>query len=120
MFLGLGVAVSNMTDLERDVLASVVSGNPALPDLAQLIVRSRQNTGAGRCTDLVWEGEPFPEKHVISRSDYIVEMDGVAPPGLGVVVFVEAQELTLELFTYDGDWDGTESRWSIKESADDR
>ncbi len=120
MFLGLGMAVSNMTDLESAVLTRMLAGNPGLPDISQLSVRSRKNTGAGRYTDLAWSGEPFAQKHVVSEPNLIIEMDGVVPLGLGVVVFVEAQELTLELFTYQEHWDGAEGQWRIKESADDR
>lgn len=43
-------------------------------------------------------------------------MDDVEAPGLGAVLFVELGDVTLELFTYSGEWDGVERTWKIEDA----
>jgi hypothetical protein len=113
------MAASDLTGLEAALLERILTKSLTLPCVSQLEVRSRKNTGAGRFTYLGWSGNPSPEPHIISPP-HSISMEGVEAAGLGVVVFVDPQELMLELFTYVGDWDGTERSWSISELVDDR
>lgn len=113
------MAASDLTELETAILRRALSEHAALPALSALTVRSREDTGVGRYTHLEWTGEPLPETHVITPG-WAIGMEGVEHPGLGVLLFVAPGELTLELHTYVGDWDGVERHWRIKESADDR
>jgi hypothetical protein len=93
-----------------------------LPSPDGLVVSGRDNTGAGRFTyvptavngiSLIAPTEP---RKVLSLQTPI-EMVGVESPGLGAVLFVEAAELTLELHTYVGGWDGVERSWKFEGEA---
>jgi hypothetical protein len=110
---------TDLTPLESAVLAYVLRAHADLPRMDSLRVLSRENTGAGRYTELAWPDGPTRDDVVIAPP-LLIEMDGVDPSGMSALLFVRPDALTLELFTFVGDWDGIERRWNIKEPADDR
>lgn len=109
------MTVDALTPLESAVLDQFRLEHTYLPAPADLLPSSRDNTGVGRFTTV-----PFPSA-VRSREvlvlSAVIEMDGVEPPGLGAVLFVEAAELTLELHTFIGGWDGVERAWKFQGDA---
>jgi len=113
------MAASELTPLESAALARVLSVHADLPSLDTLRVRSRENTGVGRYTEMGWPEGPTREDVVIAPP-LLIEMEGVDPTGMSALLFVRPESLTLELFTFVGDWDGIERPWTIKEPADDR
>lgn len=118
-FFGGEKTVSDLTPLESAVLAHVLRAHADLPPVELLRVLSRENTGVGRYTELAWPDGPMREDIVIAPP-ILIEMDGIDPSGMSALLFVRPDVMTLELFTFVGDWDGVEREWIIKESVDDR
>ena len=105
-----------LTPLEVAVLARFRREHTYLPAPDGLIASSRDNTGAGRFTNIPTAANliaPTDPRKVHSLGT-LIDMDGVEAPGLGAVLFVESAELTLELFTYNGGWDGVERTWKFE------
>jgi hypothetical protein len=116
------MTASALTPLESAVLGRFRREHCYLPAPDRLVASGRENTGAGRFTHIPAAANGIfliapndPRKvHTLAAS---IEMDGVEAPGLGAVLFVEAAELTLELHTYVGGWDGVERAWKFDGDA---
>lgn len=104
-------AVSDLTPLESAVLDHFRVLHPNLPISTGLSPSARENTGAGRFTHIPVATGAEGGRRTVHTLDDLIAMDGVAPPGLGAVLFVEPHELTLELHTFVGGWDGVERAW---------
>ena len=110
------MAVDELSPLEAAVLQVFRSlyADSGFPDPAEIGVRGRKNTGAGRYVELDSDAVVREDGYLDMRGRF-VEMEGLAH-GLMAVVDVSDQRLgTLEMATYgDVPWDGEERAWSIR------
>jgi len=104
---------------ERAILARIADAHPSLlPGVAHLQVLSRKFTGVGSFTNFLRQ-ETGPEE--LERRHYsmngTITMPGV-PNGMGAVLFCNGEHPDcLEIFAYDGHWDGVHTGFSIEDAA---
>jgi hypothetical protein len=95
--------------------------NTEYPDvrvnIATLRVLTRTYTGVGSYTEFVPRQKPTTGEQRTLQLRVMVSVPG-QPTGLGALTFVKDGELTtLELFSYDGQWDGVFEGFSIRTVA---
>lgn len=109
-----------LTPLEQEVLRAFEAefGGIGFPPPEAFMVTGRENTGAGRFTDLVSEAQ-VSHKGPCGLSA-IIQMDGLQH-GLGALVFLsEGKPDALELHLWGDDaWDGVERPWKIVPRAEE-
>lgn len=83
------------------------------PPPEEVDVLVRENSGAGRFVDLKAPMTSITEHACVLPHEVVIEMDGVEN-GLGFMMFVQEGRLDmLELYTFDGSWDGEERPWRL-------
>src|ERR1700733_14847482 len=80
--------------------------------IAKLHVLSRTFTGVGSYTDFLVQGQPKTTPRRVITTPIVVTIPSLQH-GLGVVVFIENEKLTLETYSFDQPWDGVFEGFSI-------
>jgi hypothetical protein len=106
--------LSELTDLERELLTVVSQENWPGFRGDRLSVLRRENTGAGRYTYIMDGHDQTLPDGSYSAQGRMVALDGVRN-GLGFVVDVANSRIShIELFTFGNEeWDGSELGWKI-------
>jgi hypothetical protein len=106
--------MSELTDLEREVIELVARENWPKFRADAVSVLSRENTGAGRYTYLADGHEQALPDGSYSAQGRMIELPGVRN-GLGFVVEVSSSRIShIEFFTFGNDeWNGGEQGWKV-------
>ena len=85
------------------------------PHPKQILLMSRNNTGAGRYVELSASGSEMKRDGYLDLGGKFIEIEGVPNGMMAVVLVASGTPQILELTVYGGDgWDGTERTWAIK------
>ena len=84
--------------------------------VAKLHVLSRTFTGVGSFTEFLVKGQPKDTPRRVIGTSFGVNIPALKR-GLGVVLFKEKDNLTLETYSYDEPWDGVHDGFSLDSAA---
>ena len=117
--------MTDLTELERAVLAKLLAGEHALLEqlrsqLARCQVSRRELTGHGFYADLDVGEAPVAAKVKVSFGDVVAEIEGM-PDGAGFELYVENGRLSvLEGYGYDDPWPSAIASYTLRYSTGDK
>ena len=113
--------MTDLTELERAILAKLLAGEHALLEqLRRQLVSRRELTGHGFYTHLDVGETLVAAKVKVSFGDVVAEIEGM-PDGAGFELYVENGRLSvLEGYGYDDPWPSAIASYTLRYSTGDK